>query len=465
MNARRLAWLGSAGLAFLLAGCAAGRIWQSWEPDEQRRYFGLILTGSDSAAARYAELPERAQRDQFYQQYWSQPDSQMVPREEHLSRLERAWNDFGGPLFFRDARSQVLVNYGPPEKEERNNPFLHSVAGRARLTGGDYVKARAWAIWEYPSQGRYYDFLQEGNFFRTVAVTYSDRLHPLAYFESVPAESAGLTFNVLGSKETDLACGQARFRSVDSSRVRWEIYWQWPLDSGSCPEGQGYHAAFSLFRDGRRMMDDTIHYRVACTGSPLLRPLAYGQRNLDLPPGSYQLELTLAQDITGRRRSGRVSAELVGYRPGVREVSDLEMADLQDSTFVSADFQKGSFRRVVARLATGVDRYQPFFIFYEVYHLATDRNREHQVEVGFGIYGSDSSGAMRECLVDTRDLYYQGQGDCLRACHKVHPMGMEPGDYLLVIQIKDLLSGRASTITHPFGILEAQAGHKPPKKP
>lgn len=465
MNGLRLARLGPALLACLLAGCATGRVWQSWEPEEQRRYFGLILTGSDSAAARYAELPERAQRDQWYQQFWSDPDRQNVSQGEHLSRLERAWNDFGGSLFFRDDRSQVLVNYGPPEKEERNSPFLHSVAGGARLTGGAYIKARAWAIWEYPSQGRYYDFLQEGSFFRTVAVTCSDRLHPLAYFEPDTTEFAGQTFHVPGAGETDLACGQARFRSDDSSRVRWEIYWQWPLDYGTHPEGQGYQAAFSLFRDGRRTMDDTIHYRISCTGAPLLNPLAYGQRNLDLPPGNYQIKLTLAQATTGRRRSGRVSAELVGYRPGVREVSDLEMADLQDSTFVSADFQKGSFRRVVARLAPGVDRYQPFFVYYEVYHLATDRNREHQVEVGFGIYGSDSSGMMRECIVDTRDLYYQGQGDCLRACHKVHPMGMEPGDYLLVIQIKDPLSGRASTISHPFGILEAEAGDKPPQKP
>jgi hypothetical protein len=462
MNGRRLFRSCLALLAWLVTGCAAGQVWQSWEPDDQMRYFGLALTGADSAAARYARLPERTQRERWYQQYWAGIDSPAGYQEEHLLRLERAWNEFGGALFFRDHRSLALVNHGPPEKEEHNQPFMHSMAGGARLAGGTYIKARSWAIWEYPSQGRYYDFLLEGNTYQTVAVTFSDRLHPLAYFRPDSGEASGRPSPDRAAREEELSCGFARFRSGDSNLVRWEIYWQVPVPADSPPEGRSYRAVFLLSRNGIALGADTIHYRISSTGRPLVSPLAYGQRNLDLPPGSYQLELSLVEQESGLRLAGKLAAELVGYRPGVREVSDLEMATLQDSTFLLPEFQKGSFRRVIARLTPGVDRYQPFYVYYEAYHLATDRGREHQVLASFAIYRSGSSGVMQECLVDTRDRYYQDLGDCLRACHKIHPMGMEPGDYLLVIQVRDLLAGRLSTITHPFVIVgSAEDWNKP----
>jgi len=202
-----------------------------------------------------------------------------------------------------------------------------------------------------------------------------------------------------------------------------------------------------------------VDYAIKYTGEELLLPQAYGQRNLDLMPGRYKMKMELISQSNDTVYIGELEAELVGYRSGVREVSDIVTVVLQDSTYVSSDFRKDKFRRVIPAVSEKINRYQPFYVYYEVYSLSTNSSGEHQVVVGHGIYLNDTTGVLKECIVDTRDLFYQDAGDYLSACHKVHPMAMEPGEYILVIDVKDLISGRISKITHQFEIVGASSNN------
>jgi|GEM_PF-5393948 len=442
----------SLALLFLFSGCATTAVWKKWSPEEQKRYFGLTFIEQDSVLAEYRALSDQEQRDFWYKNYWTANDPEGLRLARHRELLNEAWNKFGGRMFFRDDRSRILVRHGPPEHEIQNEPYLH-VTSSDRLAGGTYIKEKAWAVWEYPSQGRYYDFMQNGDRYQITAVTYSDREYPLAYFIAGPES---LFSDAKASEKisfAELSCSSARFRSADSAKVRWEIYWQIPIaeDTGASTE-RNYRGVFRLSREGKQISVDSFPYRLEHTGPPVTSSEAYGQRNFDLPPGRYKLEIEIRNLEGDSVYAGEVESELVGYRSGIREVSDPEIAVLQDSTFVSADFQKGKFRRVIPSVFSTSYRYQPFYVYYEAYSLQTDRAGEHQVSVSHSIYLSDTAGTLKECIVDTRDIYYQDRGDYLRACHKVHPMAMDPGEYILVVAIQDLISGRTSRLAIPFQI-------------
>lgn len=439
-------------LLLIFAGCATTSFWQKWSPAEQKRYFGLSFIEEDSTLAKYRSIPDQESRDAWYKMYWAvkDPDGSILP--QHQSRLDRAWNEFGGKTFFRDDRSRILIRYGQPENEAKNQPFIHAL-GSKQLAGGTYIKERSWVVWEYPSQGRYYDFMLNNNRYELIAATYSDKQYPLAYF-SVDSET---TRERLSNKiEIPLECGYGRFRAADGNKVRWEIFWQIPVaENKLLGEGKKYLGIFHLYGDDKLISNDTVEYCLKYTGDELLLPQAYGQRNLDLTQGRYKMKIELISQSSDTVYVSEIETELVGYRSGVREVSDVVTAVLQDSTYLSSNFRKDKFRRIIPSVSEKIDRYQPFYIYCEVYSLGTDSKGEHQVNVGHGIYLSDTTGVLKECIVDTRDLFYQDKGDQLNACHKIHPMAMEPGEYILVIDVKDLISGRVSKITHKFEIEKA----------
>jgi hypothetical protein len=448
----RLAGLLSGLLVLIFAGCATTSVWQRWSPEEQKRYFGLTFIEGDSIPARYRSIPDQESRDAWYKLYWAVKDPEGWLLPQHQARLDKAWNEYGGKMFFRDDRSRILVRYGPPESQAGNQPFRHAL-GSERLAGGEYIKERTWMIWEYPSQGRYYDFLLNHSRFELIAATFSDKMHPVAYFS---ADSGGRRTGTSPRAERPLDCGHGRFRSADGSKVRWEIYWRIPAaEYKQHGQDKRYSGIFQLYGNDKLISSDTVDYAIKYTGEELLLPRAYGQRNLDLIPGRYKMKIELIPQPGDTVYTGEMEAELVGYRSGVREASDVEMAVLQDSSYVSSDFRKGKFRRIMPAVSEKINRGQPFYVYYEIYSLSINSSGEHQAAVGHGIFLSDTTGVLKECIVDTRDLFYQDKGDQLDACHKVHPMGLEPGEYILVIDVKDLISGRISKITHPFQITGA----------
>jgi len=248
--------LGISGLLlFIFAGCATTSLWQKWDQPEQKRYFGLSFIEADSIPAKYRSIPDRESRDAWYKLYWAVKDPEGSMLAEHQSRLDQAWNEFGGKMFFRDDRSRILVRYGPPETKAQNEPFMHAL-GSKRLAGGEYIKERSWIVWEYPSQGRYYDFLLNNSRYELIAATFSDKLHPVAYCSADSGVSKG---RLLNKTKMPLDCGYGRFRSADGSKVRWEIYWRIPAaESRQLGEGKRYLGIFNLYGNDKLISSDTV---------------------------------------------------------------------------------------------------------------------------------------------------------------------------------------------------------------
>ena len=311
------------------------------------------------------------------------------------------------------------------------------------------VKEQSWEIWEYPELGRYLDFLQKDDCYHLAAAIYTDRLHPVAVFQTRGSPGRQPPAAVPASGNFSLDARWARFKSDRPGQVRWEIYWRLPLEKSL---GHSFRGLFSITEKNGAAATDSLFFLVENAGDSLRDEFAYGERNFDLKPGHYRLSFDLQDAGSGETWHQALEAELVEYVPAVQEASDAELVLLQDTTFTAEEFKKDGFLRVIPLADDVIKRRQPFFIYYEVYNLPTGADKKHLIKVSDQIFVSDRSGAQKECIVNTEPVVFEDYGNDFKGCHRVHPMDLPAGFYTILIQIEDLISGRISTCAKNFQI-------------
>jgi hypothetical protein len=432
----------------LTAGCASTKVWQRWDVEGQKKYFGLSCVAGDSALAVYRSL-DRLQQDDWLRVFWDHPN-EGISRDEHTRRTDYAWREFGTERCFRDDRAYTYVRYGEPAERWRNGKTWRYLNAK-QLAGGAMMRERPWEVWQYPDQGLYFDFIEFNEAYRIWATVRLDRSHPVAFFDTsrkpvVPLPAA--TGQV--QQPLPLEIQWARFRSpVAPGKVRWELYWRVPI--GAVRDGMA-EAAFALTNARGERTVDTVRYDVAVPADSLPEPYAFGQRNLDLDPGHYRMAIDVLPGGGAVYRS-QAEAELVAYRPGIQECSDVELALLQDTTLISPVFQKGKYRRVVPQAAGELPTRQPFFVYYEVYNLRTDGAGNHQVKVRLQMFqaGRDT---LAERPFAAGEFSYQEPGADFRGSHCVYPRDLGAGELYLMISVEDLLSGRVTKLIKPIRLKE-----------
>lgn len=447
-------------LLFLFSGCATTAVWQKWNPEEQKRYFGLtFIEDDDSLLSSYRSFPYPEQRDSCYKEYWRSNDPEGSLLAEHKKRLDKAWNEFGGRMFFNDDRSRIMVRYGEPDKLLKHHPAWRQTSGGAYLVG-DVLIEKSWEIWEYNRLGLYFDLIKSGEYFKTLSVTFSDAEYPLSFFKRIdlPAPKPG----PIDAEIKDVPLKDfygARFKAEEENKVRWEIYWRIPLkDVGT----EGFTGFFELHKEGKKALSDTLFYSIENADNNTKDPYAYGQRTLNLPPGRYSLDFGLQPEGDSIRYRGEIAAELVSYSPGSKEASDVELAVLQDSTYMSEEFRKKGYNRVIPMFGDTIPAGQPYYIYYEIYNLAVNHDGLHNVVVEYQTFRSDNEGRIKECIVNTPPEMYLSTGNTFYRCTKIHPMQLEPGEYIMVISVKDLISERVSNVTRNIvisGKANVNTGH------
>lgn len=440
----------AAAALFVLSGCATTGVWERWEAGERARYFGLSWVAPDSVMEAYRSLPERASRDSCYRRYWERLDPSGQAEAEHRRRLGQSQELFGGEVFYRDERSAAWVGHGQPEVRLCYDAQPHAVDMRH----SKILIEQPWEIWEYQSLGRQFDFIRKGDYYRMVWSGVSDRLHPIAYFQIDSAKTVSDP-GTEGWRQDSLGLRYTRFRSSKADLMRWELYWWLPLDR---LKSDRYALIVAIDGPEGAAVAETLSCRLMRPEGALPQPFAFGQNSYDLKPGFYRAELRLLDPAGGVCFKASESAELLAYRRGVQESSDVELAVLSDTTYTAPQFRKGDYRRIVAMPGETVGRYQPFFVYYEIYNLSVGRDGRHYLTVDHQIFSTDEQGRTKECLINTDPIESAGQGDTYRGCQKIHLLSenLPPGSYVLRVNAEDQLSGRSSQALQGF-VLKPEA--------
>lgn len=431
-------------------------VWERWEAGERARYFGLSWVAPDSVVEAYRSLPERASRDSCYRRYWEMKDPSGQAEAEHRKRLGQAQELFGGEVFYRDERSQVLVIHGQPEVRLCYNAQPHAIDMRH----SKIIIEQPWEIWEYQSRGRQFDFIRKGDYYRMVWSGVSDRLHPIAYFQ--PDSERIDAFGAEGWRQDPLGLRHARFRSVRADLMRWELYWWLPL---ARLKSDRYTLIVAIEGPEGSVVAETLACRLVRPEAESPLPYAFGQNSYDLKPGFYRAQLSLLDGSERVCFRAAAAAELLAYKRGVQESSDVELAVLSDTTYTAPQFRKGDFRRIVAMPGDTIGRYQPFFVYYEIYNLSVGRDGNHYLTVNHQIFSTDQQGVSKECLINTDPIESIDRGDTYRGCQKIHLLSenLPPGSYVLRVNAEDQLSGRSSQALLGF-VLRPEARPRKPER-
>lgn len=428
----------AAAAALALAGCVATGAWERWDSGERARYFGLSWVAPDSAVEAYRALPDRASRDSCYRAYWEAADPKGDALAEHRERLDGSARLFGGDNFHRDERSPVWVRHGQPEVRLCYDAQPHAVDMRhSRI-----LIEQPWEIWEYQRQGRQFDFIRKGDYYRMAWSGVSDSRHPIAYFQPDSMKD-GVDPDTEGMRLDSLGLRYARFRSGKPDLMRWELYWWLPL---ARLKSDRYTLMVTIDGPDRAAVAETLSCRLVRPEGTLPQPYAFGQNNYDLKPGSYRAELRLLDGAERVCYRAATAAELLAYRRNIQESSDVEFALLSDTTYVAPQFRKGDYRRIVAMPGDAVGRYQPFYVYYEIYNLSLAQDGNHYLLVNHQIFSTDERGLSKECLINTDPIESTDKGDTYRGCQKIHLLsdGLPAGNYVLRVNAEDMFSGRSS---------------------
>jgi hypothetical protein len=159
--------------------------------------------------------------------------------------------------------------------------------------------------------------------------------------------------------------------------------------------------------------------------------------NLWLKPEQYRVEIKLV-DLK-KQRTGRkeLSVDLIEYQDDVKEISDLIPVRLIDKSFTHEKFDK-PVGRVIPLLETDLPVHKPLYFYSEAYNLET-KDGLHRVRTTYEVYNKEK---MRQEVVDVMIKDWIEPGNVAYFGAEYHPMDLVAGNYIIVLRVKDLISGK-----------------------
>lgn len=419
----------------LVLNCAtsifAARYYRLLEP-ERVKYLGFM--GIDTLAAyRYLNLESASERAVFYEEYWQGRSDERTVFEE---RSAHAFREFGKSAPLSDDRIRVYVKHGEPRRE--------LIVPESRVGANPSLEVNPAEVWTYHAEGLKFDFVRIARAYKLMSVLeFGDRVQ-VAHMREAPTDSF---VEFAGGVPLDFTVAHGRFRQ-QKNLTRLEIYLEIAVDDTA---GVGFQRQIKVY--DRR--DSTVH-----AASHVLTPVGAGngtfvdESNLWLKPEIYRVEVTVSDLKLQRTGKKTFAVDLVEYTDDVKEISDLVLARLIDRAFTYEKFEK-PVGRVIPLLRSVVPVHRPFYLYAEAYNLET-KDGMHQVRTVYEVYNKDR---MRQEIVDVmvRDWIEPGNTAFLGA--EYHPMDLVPGNYMIVLKVKDIISGQERSAVAEFVMVETSAGH------
>lgn len=422
-------------MGFLFAACGLKYVGtvgpRYYRLSESEKKIFLGMRGVDSSAAyRYLDLKNSADRVLLYDSIWSGREEERRKFEE---RIDFAFREYGRYEPLLDDRIPIYAQNGIPTDRAIYTPQkLQISAAREAVKPAE--------IWTYKLTGLEFDFVKIGRAFHLIARTeFGERVQiPFLAEESTAVDLEAHL--VLGDRVFNLSCG--RFRQ-EKDLTRLELYADLNL-----PDTSGVS-----FRRGVRIYESMTERQVE--GSyRLLRPqggvkgLFHDEVNIWLKPGIYRIVYELFDEQkNGPASSGRkeLTVDLLEYAEGAKEISDLIPARLIDRGFTDERFRKPA-GRLIPLIGQVMPVNQPFYFYHEVYNLGM-KDSLHQLRTSYEVYNKDK---MKKEIIDIMIQDDVGKGDVAYLAMKYHPMDLPPGHYIIIARDTDMLTGKERSTLYEF---------------
>jgi hypothetical protein len=385
---------------------------------ENERVLYLGLRAVDPAVANeYLNLESTRDRKALYDRFWAGKDEERVLFEE---RATYAVKQFGGSAPLSDDRIQVYVQYGEPRKE--------IITQEKKIGVQSSISVRPAEIWTYNREGLIFDFVRMVRAYDLISVSeFGDRVI-VPHLKEVASDTAIDVQPELPPLDFVLSYG--RFRQ-QKNLTRLEIYLGIDIDDTT---GLTFYRDIKVLDRRDSIVNNARHILVPEGGQSTT---FVDEINLWLKPEEYRIEVELV-DLKNERSGKKVfSVNLIEYQDDVKEISDLIPVRLIDKAFTHEKFDK-PVGRVIPLLVTDLSVHKPFYFYSEAYNLETKEGL-YRVRTTYEVYNKEK---MRQEVVDVMIKDWIEPGNTAYLGAEYHPMDLAPGNYIIVLKVKDLVSGK-----------------------
>ncbi|MGQ9708263.1 MAG: hypothetical protein ACUVUR_05250 [bacterium] len=421
----------------LLCGCGQIRSLTRADrlnPEEKIEYL-ILLTVDPTAAKEYLNLPLGSRKD-FLDWFWQ--GRSLAEHEQYFNRAVKAKELFGRLDFLGDERIPVYIRYGPPRREE----FTPRPVANETLC----LFVNPAEIWTYDSLGLQFDFVRKEVGFKQVGVSrFGSAWFPVALEEvdyGRPPQP-GPTPEKLDFFIAIYRLGQQQ------DTVEVELHYGIALNQRLFPVDEQSlvycEFQFQSRRNGTWNSAGWFGFRPDTTEG-----LVVGRQTFFLPADIYQVTARAVTRDGNALALRRTELNLIDYLRRSQPCSDIVFYSLVDSHFQSPQFQRRDWRRVVPLVVPEVRGGSTFYILYEVYNLSTDYLNRHRVEAEYEIMDLSTR---QLAVIPTPRRFITATGTTGTGLERIHTMDLNPGNYSLLVRVKDLNSERAVSLTTLFRVL------------
>lgn len=436
--------------------------------------FDSFLSGEQQVEIEKMSYPEK---NDFHRDFWFSRDPLFITDYnerflEHYARIAEAYLLFSSPEYnvigYESPPGVIWIRYGPPLQRRKamhieffNPDFDYRVDP---LNEYWYYKDFMLRFYEFPLWSKKMDFYAKDG------VNYAALAHEIQ--KQIPET---FEFNIPG-KKIDFPRIAADFRGKEGiSRV--ELFYAIPVkDLRHTEREAGYVAdidngVFVFDSDWNNISRETWrqeHVSPLPIDSANHTMLTF-QRRMDLPPGTYTLAVEFRDDSSGNIGAIRDPLDVESYGYDALQISDILLADdikakaaLEAVTLDNVEFTPNISRRF--RQA------QPVFLYFEVYNLrltGVPGNSRFRVEYSmqYKRVPEDAEWSIGDVLGRlfsfSRNQFelattaeYDGVSPVENMFIQIDPSSLEPGLYLLVLRVSDLIGGNLVEKNVGFYILQ-----------
>jgi hypothetical protein len=425
--------------ALAIAGCGqlrplfrADRL----NPEEKLEYL-ILRTLAPEAGEQYLTLSSAPARQDFLNWFWQSRGE--AEHRLYRERAEKARELFGRLDLLGDERVGVYIRYGPPRREEFAPRPVENETLRLFVNPAE--------IWTYDTLGLQFDFVKKGVGFKQVGFSRFGRawfppaFEPVDYGRPAPIPAPG-------AKPLEMAIALYRL-SQQQETVMVELHYGVNPKSISGEPGGSCLLNFEFRFESRRFGTITRSGwfgAVVDTGEQLI----VGREIFYLPAEIYQVRVRAVNTDGSVAGESYAELNLVDYVRRSQPGSDILFYALVDSVFQSPQFVRTEWRRVVPLVVPAVKSGSTCYILFEIYNLLTDSLNRHRAEVTYEIMDLSTR---QLAVIPVPSRFITGTGTTGVALERIHTMDLNPGSYLLIARVRDLNSGRESSLTARFRIL------------
>ena len=372
-------------------------------------------------------------------------------RAAHLARVSFADLWFEDPSEGRwgadTERGNIYVRYGPPERVwqiQRNEQKL----GTATFSSGE--GGGRWIFWNYGWELPNFVFQKQLRLRRTRHMFASGSKSMEEDARQVQPAVYAATF-----EKFDFPAQIARFRGATDSIIEVDVYAEVPAEK-LIDDPDTLQIGFFLFAGLEYI--EVFKRTLSASMEPEPQPITF---SLPLVAGQYEysLEARAPNDKAAVKRDTIIAQP---YWDGVLALSDLVLADAVTPKVPEPLDRRGFAIR--ANRHQVFDRDLPVAVYWEVYGLATDPEGYANYSVELKVTDAEGKGVLATVagafgFGDDDDIELKFErvvrfnGQRVPEYISIELVDSEPGDYRVIIKIKDLISGEEVAAQRTFELL------------